>query len=53
MKFNEIIEQIKTFENSEEFESYISSQINADRIEKFLSTDVGRKYIQPILNRYF
>lgn len=53
MKFNEIIEQIKTFENSEEFESYISSQINADRIEKFLSTDVGRKYIQPILDRYF
>lgn len=53
MDFNEIIEQLKTFENSEEYENYVNGLVNNDRVSKYLATDDGKKYIQPQLDSYF
>lgn len=53
MNFNEIIEALKEFEGTEDFESYIGGHVTADRVSKFLETEDGKKYIQPTLDGYF
>ena len=53
MEFTEIIEALKGFEGSEDFENYISGQMNADRVNKYLDSDDGKKTIQPKLDSYF
>lgn len=53
MNINELIEALKEFENTPEFENYISGLLNADRVGKYLETDDGKKYIQPKMDSYF
>ena len=53
MEFSELIEQMKTFENSEEYENYVNGLMNNDRVTKYLDTDDGKKMMQPKLDSYF
>ena len=53
MEFNEIIEALKQFENTPEFDNYVSGHVNADRVTKYLGTDDGKKLLQPQLDSYF
>lgn len=53
MTIQDIIVELKNFENDPEFENYISGQVNADRVSKFLATDDGKKFLQPTLDSYF
>jgi len=52
MEFNEIVESLKTFEGTEDFENYIGGFVTADRVSKFLETDAGKQFIQPTLDKY-
>lgn len=48
MEFTELIEQLKSFEGTEEFENYISGHMTADRVNKYLDTEEGKSYVNPI-----
>jgi len=52
MTFNEILEALKEFEGTEDFENYIGGHVTADRVSKFLETEDGKKFIQPTLDKY-
>lgn len=52
MDFNEIVEALKGFDGTDEFESYIGGHVTADRVSKYLDTEDGKKLIQPILDKY-
>ena len=52
MEFNEIIKELEKFKDTEDYNSYVSGLINADGVGKYLETDDGKKYIQPILDKY-
>lgn len=52
MNFNEIVEALKGFEGTEDFENYIGGHVTADRVSKFLETEDGKKFIQPTLDKY-
>lgn len=53
MNFNEIIESLKGFEGTEEYENYIAGLLTADRVNKYLSTDEGKAYVEPIASARF
>lgn len=53
MNFNEIIDSLKSFEGTEEFETYVSGLMNADRVGKYLDTEDGKKYINPKMDKHF
>lgn len=53
MEFNELITQLKAFEGTEDFEKYISGFMTADRVNKYLETDDGKKYVEPIASARF
>lgn len=52
MDFNEIIESLKEFEGTEDFENYIGGHVTADRVSKYLETDAGKQFLQPMLDKY-
>lgn len=52
MEFKDIITALKEHENSEEYNTYINGLLTADRLDKFLETDAGKKYLQPKLDSY-
>lgn len=53
MELKELIEALKQFENTPEYDAYVSGQMNADRVKKYLETDDGKKFLQPQLDSYF
>jgi len=52
MEFKEITAELEKFKDSDEYKSYVGGFITADRVTKYLETEDGKKYIQPILDRY-
>lgn len=53
MEFNELIESLKSFEGSAEFDNFISGYMTNDRINAFLDTSEGKDFLQPRLDRHF
>jgi len=53
MTITEIIEAMKEFENTPEFDTYINSHITAERVNKYLESDDGKKILQPKLDTHF
>lgn len=53
MTFEEILNELKNYEDTPEYETYVSGQVNTDRVSKFLGTDEGKKFLQPQLDSYF
>lgn len=50
MTFEEILNELKNYEDTPEYETYVSGQVNTDRVSKFLGTDEGKKFLQPQLD---
>lgn len=53
MELKELLEQLKNFENTDEYNNYIAGQMNDDRVSAYLSTEAGKKYIQPQFDSFF
>lgn len=53
MELNELIEQLKAYEGSEQYNNYVNGLVNADRVNNYLATDEGKRMIQPKLDSYF
>ena len=53
MEFTELLEQIKQFEGTDEYNNYVNSLINDDRVNTYLGTENGKKLIQPTLDKYY
>lgn len=53
MTFEELLKELKQFENTDEYKNFISGLINDDRVTAYLDTDSGKKLMQPKLDSYF
>lgn len=53
MEFKELTAELEKFKDTEDYKSYIGGlPMTADRVNTFLETEDGKKYIQPILDKY-
>lgn len=52
MTFAEIMAELKNFEGSEDFNNYVSGLLDADRVNAYLTTDDGKRLLQPMLDKY-
>ena len=53
MTFDELLKQLKQFENTDEYKNFISGLVNDERVTAYLDTDSGKKLMQPKLDSYF
>lgn len=53
MTIQELLAEIKNHENDTEFNTYLDGKVTADRVNKFLATEEGKKLLQPQLDSYF
>lgn len=53
MEFNEILEALKAFEGTDEYNNFVAGLINDERVLNYLNTDNGKKLMQPKLDSYF
>lgn len=53
MEFNEILESLKSFEGSDEYEAFITGHLTNDRINAFLETPEGKAILQPRFDKHF
>lgn len=53
MELKEIIAELEKFKGQDEYENYISGLITADRVNKFIDTDEGKKILQPKIDSNF
>ena len=53
MTFEELLKELKQFENTDEYKNFISGLINDERVTAYLDTDSGKKLMQPKLDSYF
>lgn len=55
MGFKEIIAELEKHKDTEEYNNYIGGlqQVTPDRVAKYLETDEGKKFIQPMMDGYF
>ena len=53
MEFNEILESLKSFEGSEEYEAFITGHLTNDRVNAFLETPEGKAILQPRFDKHF
>lgn len=53
MDIKEILTELKKFEDTEEYKAFVAGLINTERVKAFLSTDDGKKLLQPQLDSYF
>lgn len=52
MEFKEIIAELDKFKDTEDYKNYIGGLMTADRVNAFLDTEDGKKFIQPTLDKY-
>ncbi len=52
MEFKEIIAELDKLKDTDDYKNYIGGFVTADRVGKYLETDDGKKFIQPILDKY-
>lgn len=53
MTFEELLKELKQFENTDEYKNFISGLVNDERVTAYLETDSGKKLMQPKLDSYF
>jgi len=55
MEFNEIINALEGFKETDEYKNYVGgiNPITPDRVKEYLSTDDGKKIVQPDMDKYF
>lgn len=53
MELNELLEQLKNFENTDEYNNYINGLMNDDRVRAYLSTEAGKNLIKTENDRFF
>ena len=53
MTFEELLKELKQFENTDEYKNFVSGLINDERVTAYLDTDNGKKLIQPKLDSHF
>lgn len=55
MEFNEVIEALEGFKGTDEYNNYIGglAQVTPDSVKEYLSTEDGKKIIQPDMDKYF
>ena len=53
MTFEELLKELKQFENTDEYKNFVSGLINDERVTAYLNTDSGKKLMQPKLDSYF
>lgn len=53
MEFNELIESMKSFEGTEDYENYVNGFVTSDRVSKFLDTEDGKKILEPLYHSHF
>lgn len=53
MTFEELIKEIKQFENTDEYKNFISGLLNDERVTAYLETENGKKLMQPKYDSYF
>ena len=52
MNFQELIEELKKFEGTEDYTNFVTGLITSDRVKTYLDTDDGKKLLQPRLDKY-
>ena len=53
MDFKDIIAELDKAKDSEEYKTFVSGLVNADRVKEYLGTEDGKKLLQPMLDSYF
>jgi uncharacterized protein YdaU (DUF1376 family) len=53
MTFEEVRQFMKDNENDEQVQAYIKGLITPDRVQVFLESDEGKRFLQPRLDSYF
>ena len=53
MTFEELIKQLKQFENTDDYKNFISGLLNDERVTAYLETENGKKLMQPKYDSYF
>ena len=53
MEFNDLIKQLDSFKDSEEYNNYVTGFMTDDRVKQYLDTENGKKLIQPEMDKYF
>jgi hypothetical protein len=54
MDFNELIKQLDAFKDTDEYKNYFGGlTVTPESVKQYLSTDDGKKLIQPEMDKYF
>lgn len=53
MEFNELVENMKSFEGTEDYENFVNGFMTSDRVSKFLDTEDGKKILEPLYHSHF
>lgn len=53
MTFDELLNEMKAFEGTDEYKNYIAGFITDDSVKQYLGTENGKKLLQPQLDSYF
>lgn len=53
MDINEVKQWIKDNQNQPEVASYITGLVTSDRVQVFLETEEGKRFMQPKMDQYF
>lgn len=53
MEFNDLVKQLDSFKDSEEYNNYVTGFMTDDRVKQYLDTENGKKLIQPEMDKYF
>lgn len=52
MEFNDVKAYLETNANNEDVKNYIGGLVTTDRVSAFLETENGKKFLQPVLDKY-
>ena len=53
MTFEELLKELKQFENTDEYKTFVNGLVNDERVTAYLDTDGGKKLMQPRLDSHF
>lgn len=52
MEFKDIIAELEKLKDTDDYQNYVSGLLTADRVSQFLTTEDGKKFLQPTLDKY-
>lgn len=53
MTFEELLKELKQFEDTDEYKTFVNGLVNDERVTAYLDTDGGKKLMQPRLDSHF